>query len=159
MLSPPTQRPLGPTLFAVLGQSLSTGMGFAALAMALYAQGPASAAAALFGAVGVLCGAAAASLRLLLDGVPAVLPAPMPADALATLLRTMLAQALQDRQASRSGSAADRRPAAVADPLPGQAPHDAPPLPAPQPALARRRRLSVDSAAAAHRLAGDAVQA
>ena len=158
MLSPPTQRPLGPTLFAVLGQGLSTGMGFAAVGLALYAQGPAPAAAALFGALGALCGATAAILRLRLDGVPAALPAPLPADALATLLRTMLAQALQDRQASRSGSAIDRRPAAVAEPWPGPAPQVAPPLQAPQPALARTRALTADSAAA-HRLAGDAVEA
>ena len=158
MLSPPTVRPLGPTLFAVLGQSLSTGMGFAALGLALYPQGPAPAAAALFGAVGALCGTAAASLRLLLDGVPAPLPVPMPADALASLLRTMLAQAQQDRQASRRGSAADRQPVSVAGPLPGPAPQIWPPLQAPHPALARSRTLPVDSAAAL-RLAGDAVEA
>lgn len=158
MLSPPTLRPLGPTLFAVLGQGLSTGLGFAALGLALYAQGPAQAAAALFGAVGALCGTAAAALRLRLDGVPAALPTPMPADALATLLRTMLDQAQQDRQASRRGSAADRQPASVAQASAVLVPQAAPPRQAPQLALARSRSLSIDSAAA-HRLAGDMVEA
>ena len=159
MLSLPTPRPLGPTLFAVLGQGLSTGLGFAAVGLALYAQGPAPAAAALFGVLGALCGTAAAILRLRLDGVPAALPARLPADALATLLRTMLAQAQQERQASRSGSAIDRRPAAEAEPLPGLAPQVAPPLQAPQPALARTRALAAAGAAATHRLAGDVVKA
>ena len=155
MLIPPTPRPLGPTLFAVLGQGLSSGLGFAALGLALYAQGPAPAATALFGAVGALCGAAAALLRLVIDGVQAALPAPLPADALRTLLR----QAQQERQASRSGSAADRRPAAVAEPLPGLAAQHSPPLQAPQPALARTGRLTAASAVATHRLAGEAVEA
>lgn len=159
MLSPPTRRPLGPTLFAVLGQGLSTGLGFAALGLALYAQGPASAAAALFAAVGVLCGTAAASLRLLLEGVPAALPVPLPAEALAALLRNLLAQTQQDRQATRSGSAADRRPSAGAETVPGAAAEIAAPAWAPQPALARARALPADMLANTRRHAGSAVEA
>lgn len=156
MLRPPTQRSLGPTLFAVLGQGLSTGMGFAALGLALYALGPAPAAAALFGAVGLLCGVAAASLRLVLDGVPAALPVPLSGEALATLLRTALAQAQQERQAARSGSAADRGPATLAEPRPAPVPA---PQPALQPALARARASPVNGAATAHRLVGSTVEA
>lgn len=161
MLSPPTQRTLGPTLFAVFGQGLSTGMGFAALGLALYAQGPATAAAALlFGAVGALCGATAAILRLVLDGVPAALPVPLPAEALAALLRTTLAQAQQERQASRSGSAADRRPAAtVVEPLPDRVLDIAPPVMTPRPAPAKARALPADDSAVPHRLVGNAVEA
>ena len=159
MLSPPTRRPLGPTLFAVLGQGLSTGLGFAALGLALYAQGPASAAAALFAAVGVLCGTAAASLRLLLDGVPAALPVPLPAEALAALLRKLLAHTQQDRQVSRSGSAADRRPSAGAEAVPGAAAEVAAPACAPQPALARARALPADTVVDTRRHAGNAVEA
>lgn len=158
MLSPPTPRRLGPTLFAVLGQGLSTGMGFAALGLALYAQGSAPLAAALFGAVGALCGLAAASLRLLQDGVPAALPTPMSADALAALLRAMLAQIQRDRLAGRRGSAADRQPAAMAQALPGPAAQSAPQWQAPQAALAGRRMRPPDNAAA-HPQASEAVQA
>lgn len=151
MLSPPRRRPLGPMLFAVLGQGLSTGMGFAALGLALYAPGPAQAAAALFAAIGAACGVAAAILRLWLDGVPAALPVPLPADSLAALLRTTLAQAQRQRQASRIGSVADRLPALPAEPVAGLAS-----TPARQPALAKARALSADTAV---RLVGSAVEA
>ena len=158
MLSPPTPRPLGPTLFAVLGQGMSMAMGFAALGLALYAQGPAQAAAALFAAVGAFCGITAASLRLLLQGVPAALPVPLPAEALAAL-RNLLAQAQQDRQATRSGSAADRQPSAVANTWPGAAADVPAPSRAPQPALARARALPADAVADTRRHAGSAVEA
>lgn len=151
---------MGPMLFAVLGQGLSTGMGFAALGMAFYAQGPAQAAAALFGAVGVLCGTAAAILRLLLDGVPAALPESLPAETLAALLRTTLAEAQRQRQASRIGSVADRRPAALAEPVLGPAVAGMASALARQPALAKARTPLAETAAAnSNRLVGSAVKA
>lgn len=155
MLSPALAVRRGPMLFAVSGQGLSTGLGFAALGFALYAEGPAWPAAALFGAFGAVCGVASAVLRLVRDGEPPPLPVPLPADELASLLRSTLAEAQRQRRATRGGSPADRQPAAAVDapaetvgasaiallpPLPTPAP--AGPVPVPAGTLAGQRRVA-----------------
>ncbi len=159
MLSPAVAVRRGPMVFAVLGQGLSTGLGFAALGFALYAAGPAWPAAALFGGFGGVCGVASAVLRLVRDGVPPPLPVPLPADELASLLRSTLAEAQRQRRATRGGSPADRQPLAAADalaeapsasaapllpPLPTRLPTPAPdgPVPVSAGALAGQRRTA-----------------
>lgn len=113
MLSAPIAASPSRRRFAVLGEGLSAGLGFAALGVALYGQGPLWAAAAWFGAFGLLAGMARAWLRLRVVGQPAALPAPLPADDMSQLLRATLARAQQERAARPGGSAADRRPAAL----------------------------------------------
>lgn len=105
----------GPMLFAVLGLGLSTGLAFAAVGVALYAQGPFWTAAWLFGAFGAFCGVAAAVLRLAQEGVPPPLPVPLPPEELASLLRSTLAEAQRQRRATRSDAPAGHRPAAASD--------------------------------------------
>lgn len=118
MLSAAVATRRGPLLFAVLGLGLSAGLAFAAVGVALHAQGPTWPAALLFGAVGAACGMAAAVLRLAQEGVPPPLPVPMPAEELASLLRSTLAEAQRQRRATRVGVPADRRPEAAADAVP-----------------------------------------
>jgi hypothetical protein len=101
--------------------------GFAALGVALYAQGQASAAAGLFGAVGFVTGAVCAALPWRRGPAPAPRPQAVSAEALASMLRATLASAASER-AARPGSAADRRPAQVAaDALAQAAAPSAPP--------------------------------
>lgn len=107
----------GPLLFALAAGALSSGLGFAAVGIALYARGPIWQAAALFGAVGLLAGLACALLHARDQGLPAgPLAARLPADELASLVRATLAKASQARQASRAASVADRQPAPAAAP-------------------------------------------
>ena len=101
-------------LLALALGSASAACAFAAVGWSLYAQHPAAAfAAACFAAWGALAGLACGGLHLHLHGRPAPAPAPLPPDALASLVRATLARAAAERLA-RPGSAADRRPAAVA---------------------------------------------
>ena len=115
MLTPAAAENPARMRFAVLGEGLSAGLGFAALGVALYAHGPMWAAAAWYGAFGLVAGTARAWLRLRVVGQPA----PLPADQLSELLRATLARAQQER-AQRTGG---RSPAAA-------------PVPAPTPAAA-----------------------
>ena len=99
---------------SVLVGGLSCACGFAALGVALYAQGSATAAAAaLFGASGFGVGVLCAALTPWRDPPPAQRTVALSRDALASLLRATLASAASER-AARPGSAADRRPAATA---------------------------------------------
>ena len=124
MLTPAAAENPARMRFAVLGEGLSAGLGFAALGVALYAHGPMWAAAAWYGAFGLVAGTARAWLRLRVVGQPAPLPAPLPADQLSELLRATLARAQQER-AQRTGG---RSPAAapVPAPTPAAAPAAAP---------------------------------
>lgn len=100
-------------VLVVSGASLACG--FAGLGLALYAHGPALAAATLFGLVGFVSGLGCAVLQTAFVGRPAPQPAALPADELAALVRATLASVAQERadRSTRPGSAADRRPAAV----------------------------------------------
>lgn len=98
-----------PLLMVLLG-SASMACAFAALGVALYANGPSAAAALLFGSIGGLAGLLCALLQWVVDGLPVPQRAALPAEALARLMRATLASAASERPA-RPGSAADRRPA------------------------------------------------
>lgn len=106
--------------FSVLGGSASAALGFAGLGLALYANGPAHAAAALFGAVGAVAGLVCAGLHIVVDGLPKPQPVAAPSDEVARLVRATLAKAASTRTA-RPGSAAQRQmpqPAVVASAQP-----------------------------------------
>ena len=100
-------------LVVLLFSGVSLACGFAGLGLALYANGPALAAAALFGMVGFVSGLGCAVLQTAFVGRPAPQPAALPADELAALVRATLASVAQERadRTTRPGSAADRRPA------------------------------------------------
>lgn len=101
------------TAVVLLLSGSSLACGFAGMGLALYAHGPALAAAALFGLVGFAVGLACATLQMALVGQPSRQTAPLPAPELAALVRATLASAAQER-AARPGSAADRQPAPLA---------------------------------------------
>ena len=136
MVRPHTAVPRNTFWFVVLGSGLSSAMGFAGVGLALYASGPALLASGLFAAVGAAFGAGLAVLRYRVEGAPAPRAEPMPAEDLARLVRSTLAAAQQERQAGRSGSAADRRPdERLPTPPPSAMPASAPaPAPIRQPA-------------------------
>lgn len=100
-------------LVVLLFSGISLACGFAGLGLALYAHGPALAAATLFGALGFVTGLGCAVLQTAFVGRPAPQPAALPAAALAALVRATLASAALERadRVIRPGSAADRRPA------------------------------------------------
>lgn len=103
---------------SVLFSAASAACGFAAVGLALYAQGPsAGSAALLFGAFGAVAGLLCAALHAVVDGLPAQRGQALSGPALAGLVRATLASAAAERQA-RPGSAADRRPAPAAPPAP-----------------------------------------
>lgn len=101
------------TAVVLLLSGSSLACGFAGMGLALYAHGPALAAATLFGLVGFAVGLACATLQMALVGQPSRQTAPLPAPELAALVRATLASAAQER-AARPGSAADRQPAPLA---------------------------------------------
>lgn len=111
-------------LVVLLFSGCSLACGFAGLGLALYAHGPALAAATLFGMVGFVSGLGCAVLQTAFVGRPAPQTAALPADELAALVRATLASVAQERadRTSRPGSAADRRPAAVPIPVPASVP-------------------------------------
>ena len=127
-------------LVVLLFSGVSMACGFAGLGLALYAHGPALAAAMLFGAVGFATGLGCAVLQTAFVGRPAPQPAALPADELAALVRATLASVAQERsdRSSRPGSAADRRPAAMQPPTPAPA---ASTTPAPQRVPAEQARF------------------
>ena len=87
----------------------SAACGLAAVAVALYAGGPAQAsAAALFAGFGFVAGLLCGGLHAVFEGLPSQPAAGMPAAALAGLVRATLATANAER-APRLGSAAGRR--------------------------------------------------
>ena len=89
---------------------LSGAAGFAAVGMALYAQGPlAWDAAWLFAGFGLVAGLVCSALHWVFDGMPAQERSTVSPDALAAMVRATLAGAAAER-AQRPGSAADRRP-------------------------------------------------
>lgn len=105
------------TAFAMGG--LSSGCAFAAVGLALYAQGPlAWDAAWLFGGFGLVAGMACAGLHWVFDGMPAQERSTLAPEALAAMVRATLAGAAAER-AQRPGSAADRKPATGAAPAAG----------------------------------------
>ena len=124
-------------LVVLLFSGCSLACGFAGLGLALYAHGPALAAATLFGMVGFVSGLGCAVLQTVFVGRPAPQAAALPADELAALVRATRASVAQQRadRISRPGSAADRRPAMV-------------PMPAPIPVQASVQTTTAEPAAA-----------
>lgn len=106
--------------FVVLGEGLSAGLGFAALGVALYAQGPMWAAAAWYGAFGLVAGSARAWLRLRTLGPPQAPPPPLPEAEVTRLLRSALAQAQQARAARPGAPARERERQPQPEPMPTQ---------------------------------------
>ncbi len=98
----------------VLGGA-SAACAYAAVGVALYAQGPSLVAAWLFAAVGMVAGLICAGLQIVFGDVPAAQQPRLSSEALTVLVRSTLANAAANRPA-RSGSAADRQPALVAPP-------------------------------------------
>lgn len=103
---------LKPLLMVLLG-SASMACAFAALGVALYANGPSVAAALLFGSMGGLAGLLCALLQWVVDGLPLPQRAALPAEALARRVRATLAGAASaaSERPARPGSGADRRTA------------------------------------------------
>lgn len=99
-------------VLSVLMGGASGACGFAALGVALYAQGPSRLAALLFGGFGFVCGAWCALLPSLRRRLPSQRHAELPDAARAGLVQAALASAAAG-QPERSDTAIDRRPAEV----------------------------------------------
>ena len=101
-------------VLSVLISGASGACGFAALGVALYAQGPSQAAALLFGGFGFASGALCALLPSLRRRLPSHRHAELPGPALVGMVRATLASAAAAERPARSGTAANRRPAKAA---------------------------------------------
>jgi len=116
-------------LLALLMGAASTACAFAAVGWTLYAAHQQAVwVAQCFAAWGLAAGLGCGLLHLQAHGRPAQAPAALPPDELAGMVRAALASATAERSA-RTGTAADRRPAAgPATPVTAPAPA---PVPAP----------------------------